>query len=49
MTFHETFHLLGTLRGMFAGKQLIGFMTICWIRRTAGFMFLVFVLKRSGN
>jgi len=28
--------------GIFAGKQLIRFVPICWIHRTAGFMFLVF-------
>ena len=28
--------------GIFAGKQLVRFIPLCWIHRTAGFMFLVF-------
>jgi putative Ca2+/H+ antiporter (TMEM165/GDT1 family) len=31
-----------SLLGIFAGKQLVRFIPICWIHRTAGFMFLVF-------
>jgi putative Ca2+/H+ antiporter (TMEM165/GDT1 family) len=31
-----------SLLGIFAGKQLIRFIPLCWIHRTAGFMFLVF-------
>lgn len=31
-----------SLLGMFAGKQLVRFIPLCWIHRTAGFMFLVF-------
>jgi putative Ca2+/H+ antiporter (TMEM165/GDT1 family) len=31
-----------SLLGIFAGKQLIRFIPICWIHRSAGFMFLVF-------
>jgi len=33
---------LVSLLGIFAGKQLIRFVPLCWIHRTAGFMFLVF-------
>lgn len=31
-----------SLLGIFAGKQLVRFIPLCWIHRTAGFMFLVF-------
>jgi len=31
-----------SLLGIFAGKQLIRFIPLCWIHRSAGFMFLVF-------
>lgn len=31
-----------SLLGIFAGKQLIRFIPLCWIHRTAGFIFLVF-------
>ena len=31
-----------SLLGIFAGKQLVRFVPICWIHRSAGFMFLVF-------
>src|SRR6185369_3554476 len=31
-----------SLLGIFAGKQLVRFIPICWIHRSAGFMFLVF-------
>lgn len=31
-----------SLIGIFAGKQLVRFIPICWIHRTAGFMFLLF-------
>jgi len=31
-----------SLLGIFAGKQLVRFVPLCWIHRTAGFMFLVF-------
>lgn len=31
-----------SLIGIFAGKQLVRFIPLCWIHRTAGFMFLVF-------
>lgn len=30
------------LVGIFAGKQLVRFIPLCWIHRTAGFMLLVF-------
>jgi len=33
---------LVSLLGIFAGKQLVRFIPLCWIHRTAGFMFLVF-------
>lgn len=33
---------LVSLIGIFAGKQLVRFIPLCWIHRTAGFMFLVF-------
>ncbi|QOX77772.1 TMEM165/GDT1 family protein [Trichlorobacter lovleyi] len=33
---------LVSLIGIFAGKQLVKYIPICWIHRTAGFMFLVF-------
>ncbi|NTV50237.1 MAG: TMEM165/GDT1 family protein [Geobacteraceae bacterium] len=40
------------LLGIFAGKQLVRFIPLCWIHRTAGFMFLVFgvaaLLKLRG-
>ena len=35
---------LVSLIGIFAGKQLVKFIPVCWIHRTAGFMFLVFGL-----
>lgn len=31
-----------SLLGIFAGRQLIRFIPLCWIHRTAGFIFLVF-------
>jgi len=31
-----------SLLGIFAGKQLVRFIPLCWIHRSAGFMFLVF-------
>lgn len=31
-----------SLLGIFAGKQLVRIIPLCWIHRTAGFMFLVF-------
>lgn len=31
-----------SLLGIFAGKQLVRFIPLCWIHRTAGFIFLVF-------
>jgi len=31
-----------SLLGIFAGRQLIRFIPVCWIHRSAGFMFLVF-------
>ena len=31
-----------SLIGIFAGKQLVRFIPLCWIHRTAGLMFLVF-------
>lgn len=31
-----------SLIGIFAGKQLVKVIPVCWIHRTAGFMFLVF-------
>jgi len=31
-----------SLLGIFAGKQLIRFIPLCWIHRTAGFIFLIF-------
>jgi len=31
-----------SLIGIFAGKQLVRYIPLCWIHRTAGFMFLVF-------
>lgn len=31
-----------SLLGIFAGKQLIRFIPLCWIHRTAGFIFLLF-------
>lgn len=31
-----------SLIGIFAGKQLVKYIPVCWIHRTAGFMFLVF-------
>jgi len=31
-----------SLLGIFAGKQLVRFVPLCWIHRSAGFMFLVF-------
>jgi len=31
-----------SLLGIFAGKQLVRFVPLCWIHRCAGFMFLVF-------
>jgi putative Ca2+/H+ antiporter (TMEM165/GDT1 family) len=41
-----------SLLGMFAGKQLVRFVPLCWIHRVAGFMFLVFgvaaLLKLKG-
>jgi Ca2+/H+ antiporter, TMEM165/GDT1 family len=33
---------LVSLIGIFAGKQLVKVIPVCWIHRTAGFMFLVF-------
>jgi putative Ca2+/H+ antiporter (TMEM165/GDT1 family) len=33
---------LVSLLGIFAGKQLVRFIPLCWIHRTAGFMFLAF-------
>jgi len=33
---------LVSLLGIFAGRQLVRFIPLCWIHRTAGFMFLVF-------
>lgn len=33
---------LVSLLGIFAGRQLVRFVPLCWIHRTAGFMFLVF-------
>jgi putative Ca2+/H+ antiporter (TMEM165/GDT1 family) len=33
-----------SLLGIFAGKQLIRFIPLCWIHRTAGMMFLLFGL-----
>lgn len=33
---------LVSLIGIFAGKQLVKYIPVCWIHRTAGFMFLVF-------
>jgi putative Ca2+/H+ antiporter (TMEM165/GDT1 family) len=33
---------LVSLLGIFAGKQLVRFVPLCWIHRIAGFMFLVF-------
>jgi len=33
---------LVSLIGIFAGKQLVRYIPLCWIHRTAGFMFLVF-------
>lgn len=33
---------LVSLLGIFAGKQLVRFVPLCWIHRTAGFIFLVF-------
>jgi putative Ca2+/H+ antiporter (TMEM165/GDT1 family) len=33
---------LVSLLGIFAGKQLVRFIPLCWIHRCAGFMFLVF-------
>jgi putative Ca2+/H+ antiporter (TMEM165/GDT1 family) len=33
---------LVSLLGIFAGKQLVRYIPLCWIHRTAGFMFLVF-------
>jgi len=33
---------LVSLLGIFAGKQLVRFVPLCWIHRSAGFMFLVF-------
>lgn len=33
-----------SLIGIFAGKQLVKVIPVCWIHRTAGFMFLVFGL-----
>ncbi|MBP1727802.1 MAG: hypothetical protein H6Q56_175 [Deltaproteobacteria bacterium] len=33
---------LVSLLGIFAGKQLVRFIPLCWIHRAAGFMFLVF-------
>lgn len=35
---------LVSLIGIFAGKQLVKYIPVCWIHRTAGFMFLVFGL-----
>ncbi len=35
---------LVSLIGIFAGKQLVKYIPICWIHRTAGLMFLVFGL-----
>ena len=41
-----------SLLGMFAGKQLVRFVPICWIHRIAGIMFLIFgvaaLLKLKG-
>ncbi len=41
-----------SLLGIFAGKQLVRFVPLCWIHRAAGFMFLVFgvigLLKLKG-
>ena len=41
-----------SLLGIFAGKQLVRFIPLCWIHRSAGFMFLVFgvigLLKLKG-
>ena len=34
--------ILVSLLGIFAGKQLIRIIPLCWIHRAAGFMFLVF-------
>lgn len=31
-----------SLLGIFAGKQMVRFIPLCWIHRTAGFMFLLF-------
>jgi putative Ca2+/H+ antiporter (TMEM165/GDT1 family) len=31
-----------SLLGIFVGKQLVRYIPLCWIHRTAGFMFLVF-------
>jgi len=31
-----------SLLGIFAGKQLVRFVPLCWIHRSAGFMFLLF-------
>jgi putative Ca2+/H+ antiporter (TMEM165/GDT1 family) len=31
-----------SLIGIFAGRQLVRFIPLCWIHRTAGFMFLLF-------
>lgn len=33
---------LVSLIGIFAGKQLVKYIPVCWIHRTAGFMFLMF-------
>jgi len=33
---------LVSLIGIFAGKQLVKYIPVCWIHRTAGMMFLVF-------
>lgn len=35
---------LVSLIGIFAGKQLVKYIPVCWIHRTAGFMFLLFGL-----
>jgi len=34
--------ILVSLLGIFAGKQLVRIIPLCWIHRAAGFMFLVF-------
>ena len=33
---------LVSLIGIFAGKQLVKYIPVCWIHRTAGVMFLIF-------